>query len=351
MISIFKNASEIWHPKYVEAKYAVENIQNCKIQGTIDKIRSEKDVKKRRSLKENLPSICWSGKFSKREDKYCTTHSGLCVLDFDHLPDVDAKKKEMADHPFVYCAFVSPSGDGLKVVVRIPAEKEKHYGHYAALVKKFPELDPTSKNISRVCFASADKDLYFNEGATIFTEYIDPDIKLQKAPTLGGDKKAPYTDYAKANIAVTMVRNSVDDHKHEILLKASRLMGGYISGGVIEEEEAVRLLENEIQKKDIDDFDKAKKTIRDGIDYGKITPLYQIEEEIKLIPTNTGVKKADEIWDKMLHGFIHGKERGKTTHFTEFDNNFTWKKGEVSLTIGRPNSGKTEFMLQLMLLF
>jgi len=350
MITVFSNARDIWNPRYVEEEYVLKQIQNCKIQKQINAIRGEKDVVKKRELKTNLPSICWSGTFTKREDKYCTTHSGMCVLDYDHLENVNTKKDEMKKYPFVFCSFISPSGDGLKVVVKIPPEKEKHYGYYAGLVKMFPELDPTSKNISRVCFASADKDIYINKGAIEFTEYIDPNLELQKANTLGGAKKAFNTDYAKANISLNMIRNSLNGEKHGTLLKASKLMGGYIAGGVIEEDEAFRLLEIEIQKKEIDDFDGAKKTIQDGINYGKITPLFQIEEEIKLKATNTGIKKADEVWEKMKHGFRNGKERGVTTHFDLFNDNFTWKRGEISLIIGRPNSGKTEFMLQLMLL-
>ena len=63
-----------------------------------------------------------------------------------------------------------------------------------------------------------------------------------------------------------------------------------------------------------------------------------------------GVMPIDTMWADMKQTFLNGKARGTTTHFPVFDQNFTWKKGEITLLIGKPNSGKTEFVLQLMLM-
>jgi hypothetical protein len=62
-----------------------------------------------------------------------------------------------------------------------------------------------------------------------------------------------------------------------------------------------------------------------------------------------GVAQAAAIRAEMLDGFRHGKKRGETTHWDEFDEHFTWKPGEVSGWTGYNNSGKTEALLQLML--
>lgn len=347
MITVFKNAIDTKKPHFITVDKMLERIKNCKIKKQIEAIRNESDEKKKKELKKQLPSICFSGKFTEREDRFIVSHSGFAILDFDHLENVADEKEKFKQHPFVYAAFVSPSGDGLKVLVRIPADKDRHKGHYLGLVKLFPTLDSTSINISRVCFESIDQDIYINTEATEFTDYVEQVDYQKQAPI--GNQNATYTNYTKADIPLNMIRKALNGEKHAVLLKASKLMGGYVGGGLVEETEAIRLLESEIQKKEIDDFAGAQKTIKDGIDHGKGMPIAELEESI-LHTTSTGIQKADTIWERMKYSFKNGKERGKTTHFKSFDENFKWKKGELTLIIGRPNSGKTEFMLQLMLL-
>lgn len=348
MITVYSNAKDTTNPNWVDVDVVLNNIKNCKIKDKIDAIRNETDTSKKRRLKSGLPSICFAGKFQNREDGGIIEHSGLCVLDFDHLENVNETKEQMKEYPFVYSAFVSPSGDGLKVLVRIPKDIEKHSLYYDGLIEKFPTLDRTSRNISRVCFESIDPDIYINEIATEFTELVE-EKNYQKEKPLG-NVYGGYTDYSKANIPLKMIREAVDGHKHETLLRASKLMGGYVGGGIITEEEAVRLLENEMRILDNGNFEGDKKTIKAGIEYGKKLPIVEVEKEIKIIAKDTGVISVDRVWESMKKSFYEGKARGTTTHFPEFDENFTWKKGEISLIIGKGNSGKTEFILQLMLL-
>lgn len=354
MITVFSNFSNTKNAKYYEIDTILAGIKNGKIQSQLDEIRNEKDEKKKKDLKKMLPCILFSGKFSERADKKIIEHSGFCVLDFDKVENVNEKKAEIMTFPFVYAAFISPSGAGVKAVVKIPPIIEKHRGHYKALANIFPDCDSTSINESRICYGSLDKDILINKNAIEFTEYIEDinDININRSAEF---KQVSYNDYAKANRALKIIRDSVDGEKHIELLKASKLMGGYISGGIISEYEAIRLLENEIQNKKIDDFDSAKTTIRAGIKYGKEAPIEQIEYEtiksnIKPIIKNSGIKKIDDVWEQMKYGFHNGKARGTSTYFPNFDLNFTWKKGEITLIIGKGNSGKTEFILQLMLI-
>ena len=353
MITVFPKADEVDNPHYVEVDYMLSRIQSCVKQKEIDRIRNEQDLSKRRKLKKELPSIVFAGEFKTRNDSDIIQHSGFCILDFDHVENVENLKAEMSSFPFVYSAFVSPSGDGLKVLVRIPANPETHKGHYSALMKLFPTLDPTNKNLSRVCFESADPELYYNPEAIEFTDYAE-EVKLQKkAPLVPMNFK--FNDYSKANIALNMIRNAVDGTKHHVLLKASRLMGGFITGGYIDENEAYRLLEEQMALMDNGNFEGDKKTIRDGIEEGKLDPIIEVDKPQRkqsptITPKTEGIQTVDSVWESMKYSFKHGKARGTTTHFPDFDENFTWKKGELTLIIGKGNSGKTEFILQLMLL-
>ena len=62
-----------------------------------------------------------------------------------------------------------------------------------------------------------------------------------------------------------------------------------------------------------------------------------------------GIAQPATVRAAMLQGFRHGKARGETTHWPEWDQHFTWKPGEVNGWTGYNNSGKTEALLQLML--
>ena len=52
----------------------------------------------------------------------------------------------------MYSVFISPSGNGLKVIVKIPNDSENHVNYFTALEHHFnsPYFDKMCKNISRV---------------------------------------------------------------------------------------------------------------------------------------------------------------------------------------------------------
>ena len=358
MITIFKNFADTTAPKYVEIDYVLESIKNCKIQKQVDKLRGETDKKKRNELKKLLPCILFSGTFSKRSDKSIIEHSGYVVLDWDNVTDLEQKKAEIVKNEFIYACFISPSGNGLKAVAKIPKDIQKHRGYYAGLVRAFPELDATSKNESRICYASCDKDIYINTNAIEFTGFVDVK-ELQKMP-LAELNRTVSNDYSKANIALKLIRDSVDGQKHGELLKAAKLMGGYIAGGLIDEIEAIRLLETEIQLKGIDDFDGAKVTIRDGIGYGKNEPINEKQKQDYVSKTNSVISLEDEDYsfvakkediDTYLTQWIDGTfEKGLSTGIPSLDKYFVFKRGNYNVINGFDNVGKSTALWYLCLL-
>jgi len=162
------------------------------------------------------------------------------------------------------------------------------------------------------------------------------------------------------NIVCEMVRNATDGSKHHNLIKAARLAGGFIAGGYVEEYEAVRLLESEINRKSPDNFKLACKTIQDGIEYGKQQPIEKSEWKLAV----EKAKKEDiiiedepakdvilckDVEDKIIYSYRHGTSRGETTYFDELDNIYRMKRGELTLFHGIPNHGKSAFVYQLAL--
>ena len=142
-------------------------------QELVEKIRKEKDKEARNLLKQQLPAICFSGKFNKREDKAIDEHSGIICLDFDGFKNkktLKDKRLELKKDIYTRALFTSPSGNGLKVLVEIPPDPEDHRKYFLSLQDYYncPEFDKSCKNISRVCYESFDPKLYYNPKSEMY---------------------------------------------------------------------------------------------------------------------------------------------------------------------------------------
>ena len=151
-VTIFKNVYEKNAPNYINVGKALTRIRDGKSKDTITLVR-EGD----KSSKLMLPVVLFSGEFTDRSDDALFDHSGLIVLDFDHI-DVENSKASLATDQYVYSVWVSPSGEGLKALVRI-TNPERHRDHFRALVKYFHkqyglDVDESGVNESRACFES-----------------------------------------------------------------------------------------------------------------------------------------------------------------------------------------------------
>ena len=347
MITYFKNFADTKNPYYVSVDNSLDRIKEGKVKGLIEKIRNEKDPKIRKSLKEKLPCILFSGKFDQRSDAGMITHSGLAVIDFDHV-DVLSVKSKLKTIPWVYSYFTSPSGDGVKALIKIPANKQLHRKAYVSAISELnfiSPIDSTSQNESRICFESYDPDIYINKNAV---EYI-PVTTEKKKPEV----KQGRTNYKRAAVPVEMVRAAPDGEKHIVLLKAAKLMGGMIAGGIVDENDGYRLLEDEIFSREIDDKVGAKKTIKDGIEYGKENPIEQ-QQKTKYTPKKIivsesleWVSKEDEETEYLAMVRDGTLPIGLSTGFDEFDKYFRFKSGNLVIVNGHDNVGKSSLLWYL----
>ena len=168
-VTIFKNIFSK-EPHFITVNKALERIKLGASKALVLDIRLALDKEKANKLKINLPSICFSGKFGvDRKDEQLVEHSGFLVLDFDDIADLRDKQTEIIQKDFVYACWVSPSGNGLKALVKI-ADGKKHREHFQSLQEIFPEIDRSGINVSRVCYESFDPDIYVNEKAVVFTK-------------------------------------------------------------------------------------------------------------------------------------------------------------------------------------
>jgi hypothetical protein len=161
-----------------------------KSKALIEKLRNETDTDAIDEIKKLIPVICFSAELYKISDDAVNNHSGIICLDFcgykDHASVLKAKA-EICEDDYVYAAFVSVSGMGLKVLVKIPADHAKHTRFFSALKNYFDDVrfDKTAYNVSRACYDSYDPDIYINEDSDLWDEE-----KPFKLPTAKGKSKA-----------------------------------------------------------------------------------------------------------------------------------------------------------------
>jgi len=172
-ITIFKNIKETDAPFHRNVEHILERIKNGASKELVKRIRKEQRKSERNELKKKLPAICFSGVFTKRNDNSIQEHSGLICLDFDGYEksrEMLQDKENITKSPYTYSVFVSPSGQGLKVLVKIPQDLDNHVNYFNSLEKHFnnPKFDVACKNVSRVCYESYDPLIYINENSSLW---------------------------------------------------------------------------------------------------------------------------------------------------------------------------------------
>ena len=181
-VTIFQNIRETDTPFFRDVHIILDRIKDGAgaTKELVKKIRLEKRKPERQELKKQLPAICFSGTFNKRTDASLLEHSGLICLDFDGYlkqKELLQDKEGLSKNKYVFSVFISPSGNGLKVLVKIPADAESHTLYFNSLEKYFnsPYFDKTSKNLSRVCYESYDPLIAVNENSSIWDVIEEPE--------------------------------------------------------------------------------------------------------------------------------------------------------------------------------
>jgi hypothetical protein len=118
-----------------------------------------------------FPYVTFGGIFGERKDSSLIKESGLVCIDIDHLPDALKVKEELIQKcRCVIMAFISPRGNGLKVVCRCNANfsfKENYLGYSSYLKDQLgiplEHFDKSCASISKACFLCYDSEVFFDE--------------------------------------------------------------------------------------------------------------------------------------------------------------------------------------------
>lgn len=250
------------------------------------------DLKQKRLLKQQLfaftPSVFIEvGRSRKYRDvKYWT---GLMQLDFDGIDDVEEakllKKTIFENHKEIVCAYLSPSGHGVKCLMRTttPRDQEHYKALHQGMVNTFEEysyLDLATKNAVLPLFLSADPDI-------LAREYEDCDVWSQedwtvtKHVALKDQPNFTYTNYSdrQKNYYYTKVVNiitkrisNIIDNGHPQVRSTGLILGSRVAADYIDVVDAESLLTHLI---------KNNNYLNKGLDGYLRTAMWAIHEGMK----------------------------------------------------------------------
>lgn len=366
LITIFKDFGAVSSPHRVPIETIFDRIVKGKSKPLIEKIRNKKDASEDYDEdKKRLPLVLFSAgktieKTTTRDNKSYTTHrldecvvehSGIFVIDFDKC-DVEQKLEQLKKDPYVYACWTGPSGNGVKALIKCPTSLQNHNLYYTAFLDRYPELDSTSRNISRGTFESYDPNLWVNSGSLVWDKRMTEEQRKKNT-----EKSQNRRGHKVLSTAVAMVRSSFDGTKHSSLRDAAVLIGGYIATGRVNEEEALKVLEEEIQLKGPKDMEGARSTIRDGINYGKSRPLHEskkIEKAQEFLRREDGTYEflADnEEMTEYEMAVINGTlEMGLPTGVNLLNEHWMFKKHHLVWIAGMDNTGKSFYVWYISVL-
>lgn len=179
-VTIYKNLSEVKNGFYRPVEFIFNRIKTGSSKDLIDKIRSSDSDPT--ELKKQLPAINFQGKFKERNDFGMEEFSSLMILDFDKFETFE-KAEEFKEiifrDKFVYSAFISPKGLGVKVILKIPNDPDNYKLYFDGSKTYFDSenFDAKNGNISRLCFESYDPNILVRNDSIVFDLKETPEIE------------------------------------------------------------------------------------------------------------------------------------------------------------------------------
>jgi twinkle protein len=363
-VTIFKNITDSKNPYYPKLSKIVDRIKTGNVKDLIEKIRTIQDKKDRDKYKKQLPSICFSGLFTHRANDAVKKHTGLVAIDFDHLENYKDFRESIIKDKYTFIAFKSPSGDGLKVVVKIPANIKTHHLSCKALkvYYKTNKLD-NFEDIARVCYESYDPDIFVNPKSDVFKTLAE-EKKVKRLQVTGHETNY---DIIFDNIVKWIERfeSYTDGNKHKFLVKFAGACNRFGMPDYLAIQKLTFKYQNAASFVKSEDFENIVRKVygsyshqhnisyfeKTGIAYDTITKVKLEDNFFNEVTANSkDIVYLDNVRNSMIEGFKTGKAKGETTHFLEWDDCWKWRKKEVTFVGGIGNIGKSTWFYQLCLL-
>lgn len=200
---------------------------------------------KEKRLKQQCPLFAVACRFRNGKARgNVVALTGLSLVDFDHLSDLQKMKQRACDDPHTLMCYTTVSGEGLRIIFRYELDEsqtlEQQMRHYVQVFTAGneyyerllgAEADRKCKNVTRLSGLAHDKDIHYNPEATAFTV-------------------PEHSVFRKARALVDKTEQWVDGNHHNYLMKLCFLLSDY---GVAEHD-AVDYLQREFAWYNGEDF-------------------------------------------------------------------------------------------------
>lgn len=271
-------------------KHAFPHEKTLKVFKDIEDATERGDKETKDYLKQNklyffTPSVICS----YRAYKNINSFNPIMVAEYDKvgLDKAEWLKRAIFERfDSCICAYLSPSKNGVKFLFRIPLVKsvseykEYFYGlaYYLSQVEGF---DESNRNPTLPLFLSYDRDLLYRKQKEV-KEWRVRGFKTTAFPIEPPDdfekpNHVPKWKIEKAKERIEYVINKADLEQigHPNVIAAALLAGGYASGGILDNHEALYTLENAINTSSYlsKDTKGYLRTARAMFEKGKIAPL------------------------------------------------------------------------------
>ena len=199
---IFKSIDDIFEE--------IKSGEHQQIISTCRKALDSGDKDKYSLLKKKLPCYTISCRTTERRADTLEEYSGLMQGDLDNLSgDVQVLRDQLFKDPHVEAAFVSPSGRGVKLWIKVVQDATKHKESFLAAEKYFKtdhniNLDPACKDMARLFFQSFDPDAKRKNNATPIPLLDKEETLFDKTPV---EEATTYRleDYERAVEALSKI--------------------------------------------------------------------------------------------------------------------------------------------------
>ena len=208
-ISFFNSIADK-SPSEISILELLEAIKTGKYKEKIEKLRKEANLVKKEQLKKGLLSATISGIFKEgHKAENLIVHSGLIQIDIDKVNDLQKAIESLNNDKFTFACFISPSGNGIKVIVKIQPGISLHLQQFKELEQYYLRtykqiIDPQCKDVNRLMYVSYDESLFYNPDSL---QWEGDNQKLFEDAIKYIEKYEKFNDGNRNNYVYKLARN------------------------------------------------------------------------------------------------------------------------------------------------
>lgn len=330
LVSIFKNVMDTAPTEDIPILQALYQINNGTYRHLVEPLRkliADGKFDEYAEAKKKMPAFtaCGTIEGSRKADNL-KVYSGFVILDIDKLsPELvqPIKEKVMAS-PLTFAVFISPSGNGLKILVRVKSKADAHVTAFNQLKRIYEqltgvEIDKSGKDVSRLCFFSYDSRIYINENATLFTPVHEEQPKPKPLIQPGNSADMDYRKIYDKCLTLTLNKATFEEGNRNnfVMLLACNCNRNGIPQGIAE-----TFIKEQFNYNDSEVTPTIRSAyVNNGHEYGKYLPPVPLRSNQPFnsksfaVPLHELIRRADEeppvpfLWSGITigsFGFVYG---------------------------------------------